>query len=932
MTDPPPLLMRPKRLSLIPQQPTRNRFNDDLFAHLHPSTVVEALTTTTGALGHYLAGTSAAERDFAIRAAVASQRVWEWVDELSDWEWPVDVGSAGFESPNHTTRRLPFQIRVPQTCGAEYMGSLPAREVALYARRIEEILRDMDDLEVEEIKSQVLNNYIMPLSRPCTPLSISSRGPSSVSVYTKMEDVSALVTTILVQTLPNLTKLTRLLRTWTVRLGVLQRIPPLLYAIEDAEVGLKAGWAAILKPAQSLPTREHGKRAMGKKPTLKRTDFEIMRKVLVKKVSTPGRMLDIMLDSLEGMDDTLPDSWLDRLEAVEQNYSEWVAACERKIRESAWYRSAKPPQSLEQPAGEDAGEPLQSEPSAEYSEPLPGDPGIAIALPVPLKEKRGNPSLTDDGPSTSPSDCDDSPTRANDDPPDKTSPVPPRDAETRGPRTPTHEVFSESELATESFDAVELSPPSDHDVSGLTRTMSPVGEVEEEDDEDLPLLHSSAWRGSDLSDDSILLPGDTSRFDVLSSDLPEMSASPPVPRNRVREARFADDSPPSSPPLPRESSEESPNSCAESPSVTPAAEGFGLIYDHKTVTEGSFAEDFDDLMSPSEAAGPSFRRDSTSDRQLRQQISNIIESIPAKIKLSAEPSPIINLNPPDLQLPRLGNKPSKEPFKQSTSSLSSRTATPSFTLSPARTNRPRQFRGQQEIKVYHLSRSTGEAPIKLFIRCVGEHGERVMVRVGGGWADLSEYLKAYASHHGRRSVGAERAATVEVQDAPRSFNTSAMTATGSSPPSRPVSAAAAVRMEHSPITQLNIRKTRRSSGAGNSEVPRLRARKPGAPNPRFDVSCAEDGEPSRPNSRLSWVEDDSSFLGLAGPKGKKVEMSEENKAWVESVKERVRQVSGERRVSQPDDRKRFGELGKVGGTKRLFLKAADNAPKARSDG
>ncbi|KAJ3474955.1 hypothetical protein NLG97_g9631 [Lecanicillium saksenae] len=81
-------------------------------------------------------------------------------------------------------------------------------------------------------------------------------------------------------------------------------------------------------------------------------------------------------------------------------------------------------------------------------------------------------------------------------------------------------------------------------------------------------------------------------------------------------------------------------------------------------------------------------------------------------------------------------------------------------------------------------------------------------------------------------------------------------------------------------------------------------------------------------------------------------MSDENKAWVESVKEKVRLASGERKIpplgnppgpplsstaanaasgvpdrssrgtTPVDDKKRFGELGKVGGTKRLFRKAA----------
>jgi hypothetical protein len=59
---------------------------------------------------------------------------------------------------------------------------------------------------------------------------------------------------------------------------------------------------------------------------------------------------------------------------------------------------------------------------------------------------------------------------------------------------------------------------------------------------------------------------------------------------------------------------------------------------------------------------------------------------------------------------------------------------------------------------------------------------------------------------------------------------------------------------------------------------------------------------------------------MAGPRGKQVEMSEESKAWVESVKEKVRIASGERKVSETSaliDAK-FGEIGKVGATKRLF--------------
>ncbi len=123
----------------------------------------------------------------------------------------------------------------------------------------------------------------------------------------------------------------------------------------------------------------------------------------------------------------------------------------------------------------------------------------------------------------------------------------------------------------------------------------------------------------------------------------------------------------------------------------------------KTPLDSSFMDDYDDSYSVPEINTPVVRRDSVGDQQLRKQISQIIQSIPAKIKLQSE-HPTVNLNPPDLQLPRLKKKSSKDQFKRSTSSMSSRTATPSFTLSPAKNSRPRHQRGQQEIKVYHLSK------------------------------------------------------------------------------------------------------------------------------------------------------------------------------------------------------------------------------------
>jgi hypothetical protein len=318
----------------------------------------------------------------------------------------------------------------------------------------------------------------------------------------------------------------------------------------------------------------------------------------------------------------------------------------------------------------------------------------------------------------------------------------------------------------------------------------------------------------------------------------------------------------------------------------------------------------DDELAAVSLDSPSKRSMTSTDDQLQQQISEILGSIPAKIRLAAEPTPINHLNPPDFALPRPKQKP--DPLLRSLSSLStrsSRAGTPSFTLAPAymRSRRPHHERANQEIKLYHLSRSNGEAPIKLFIRCVGENGERVMVRVGGGWADLGEYLKEYASHHKRRSGGEGK---VEVKDLPR-LSTGRQ---GSSPPSRSASA-----MDiRAPMTPLNIRKTRKTVGSENAAgkaLPKTPLSTDGgktSDTPSSEISARSCSSPG-----LSWTEEDSS-LGMAGPRSKNFEMSEESKAWVENVREKVRIASGERKVSDHVDK--FGEIGKVGGTKRLFKK------------
>lgn len=308
-----------------------------------------------------------------------------------------------------------------------------------------------------------------------------------------------------------------------------------------------------------------------------------------------------------------------------------------------------------------------------------------------------------------------------------------------------------------------------------------------------------------------------------------------------------------------------------------------------------------------------------------------------------------------------------------------------------------------DIKLYHLHRTDGQAPIKLYIRLVGEKGERVMVRVGGGWADLAEYLKEYATHHGskRRVVSEGR---IQIQDfgaaaqhhslhPARSISSlrSASPAPGSRPGSphtgnrsRSASAMGFNRRAESPFSRraespspasphrvamrgghngttkdLPITPTstmfqpltyQRPSGLS----PPTGSRPPSRPGSSHSTA----GVIRRSASRLSFS---SAFdsgemgglidpgppkpLGLAGPKGKKNEISPENQAWVEGMLGEVQKVSASRRrrltggsnngdmdfnpgeimeLQAGTGGQQFGgrlgisDMGKQGGTRRVF--------------
>ena len=189
---------------------------------------------------------------------------------------------------------------------------------------------------------------------------------------------------------------------------------------------------------------------------------------------------------------------------------------------------------------------------------------------------------------------------------------------------------------------------------------------------------------------------------------------------------------------------------------------------------------------------------------LEAKIKDILINLPTRIRLTSD------------------SDSSGSPMHQSSSdSTRSSTPTPSLTLSPVRQDRSsrRSNASNSEVKVYHLIRNgqpRDMPPTKLHVRLVGENGERVMVRVGGGWADLAEYLREYSLHHGKRTIQEGR---FEVANLPSS-GAKPNDANGSSPIS-PSLNLAKTRSASRPDTgfdfrglpSLNVAKARRSATA-----------------------------------------------------------------------------------------------------------------------
>lgn len=309
---------------------------DPILRNLSPTTTLRAFSegdrrSSRDTLYYALQSSTSAQRTLGARAARTCLDIRSWARELEDWEWP---GTFETPEPARKTKQSNQTMKessAPLNAGVNgqdrattvYWGSLPAFVVQEYEQRVDEIIQQLDDVNVEELKAFVLSAHDQAgISSASINDSIGDIG--AATDLRRLDDFTAVITATILQALPYLSRLNRLLDTWSIRLLVLRQTPSFVKALSQARADLDHGWAAI-QTAQSdnVESSSHG--------TFNRGTLVEMRSVIEHNVGSLGRKLDGFLDNLEGRSETVPESWIDGMETLESQYAVWLVQAERKI-------------------------------------------------------------------------------------------------------------------------------------------------------------------------------------------------------------------------------------------------------------------------------------------------------------------------------------------------------------------------------------------------------------------------------------------------------------------------------------------------------------------------------------------------------------------------------------------------------------------------
>ncbi|KAJ9660638.1 hypothetical protein H2198_002380 [Neophaeococcomyces mojaviensis] len=736
---------------------------DPLLKNLSPDATLEALQTTNtiranqveqDALAQSISDASESERELGIRAAIAAKKLREWMEEVGAWTWPSSYDrawGAGFVPKQNTEGGT-----------VTYLGCLPETVVKEHEDRLDEIWDAIETLGIEEIKDYVFSSHHPSASRTST----SDTTKISPSGYGRMRDFTALITAIVIQALPVLANLRTRLETWSIRLTVLRQIPQLLLDLERVK--------------QALNVINEVIRDEQKSRKLSPKELETGKIIFGNRVSKLGKGVDKLLDMLEGQEDSLPQAWIDSLEDIENKYAEWVALAEQVVLRNQMAREEDmqgTPTHWTPPA-KDPNSTAMSSVKPDYSVVAAAgtldalqSKGVSTGATVP-EVNTGYPKQSSGSIKRKP-----------------LLEVNPR-AEQGHKRGVSEVSIAESALSGYSLENAEIV-----DAQEVPVLPSPRISVIEN-----PFPSSKngvSWMGKSSPGLSAPRPGLLQRASTASIEI--------VPRESIREVT-----------LRRSASHDMLSSITEASPGTPRTRAFHQLTAASSATATPQheiddptllrASGFHDSLTPlAVSPSPSLMVDPLSirgkqiaiheldsrpsvPRRSSKRLSLPLTKIPDRLPTPSQPVPVdtqqidkeVQSLAPVTSSPKihkeetfddrlksiLASIPTKIKLTESSDSdslsgsgseSSTRASSPIQTLklSPVKDGTSGRNTTTSGIHVYHLSK-TGKSrdtpPIKLFVRAVGENGERVMVRVGGGWADLAEYLREYSLHHGGRGL------------------------------------------------------------------------------------------------------------------------------------------------------------------------------------
>jgi len=270
--------------------------------------------------------TSIAERELAEKAAKALISLRSLNAELQDWHWPNSFASP---KPTQLYTSSPASSAVfhhPVKDGFPhktliFWGCLPASLVLSYLDRLEKVRSELESIDYENLKNSVLSYRAQALGN------LANIRP------TDSNDLAALTSVLVLHLLALHARLDSLVAVWTARLLVLQMVPDFFGVAGIAEAAMLHAWTIVdgsrsegaeLSQSQEVSAPHRRQRILG-------NTYERLRDEVEEKIAKLGQKIDSMLDLLADHETTIPDAWVDLVEDLEIDYSNWTVEAQKKL-------------------------------------------------------------------------------------------------------------------------------------------------------------------------------------------------------------------------------------------------------------------------------------------------------------------------------------------------------------------------------------------------------------------------------------------------------------------------------------------------------------------------------------------------------------------------------------------------------------------------